>query len=88
MITKECVEEQQDSLSALGSKAECAKLARRLGIDRLIKYSPRQGRAGPQPGTLKNTLCAIVATAYYSSGNMESVMHVMATLGYVLTTDQ
>jgi dsRNA-specific ribonuclease len=88
MTANICPEEQQESLSALGSKDECAKLARRLGIDKLIKCSPRQSRTGPQPVTLKNTLSAIVATAYYDSGSMETVFQVMASLGFVLCSGE
>ena len=61
MLTDVCLEEQQDSLSELSSKNECAKLGRRLGLDKLIKCSPRQSGTGPQPVTLKNALSAIVS---------------------------
>lgn len=84
VVTHTCTEDQQEALSALDNKKECDKLGKRLGIDKLITCSVRQRDVGPQPRTVKNTLSAIVASAYHDSGNVGAVFGVMASLGSVL----
>ena len=77
-------EEQQDATSALKSKELCTMLARTFRLDQMIKFSERQGRSGPQPTTLKNTLAALIGAVWLESRDYSAVLRVMAALGLVV----
>lgn len=66
----------------LTSKVVCSVQATALGLTPLVKFSERQIHDGPQPGTLKNTLAAIVAAVWMDSQRQyNAAVGIMAFLG-------
>jgi dsRNA-specific ribonuclease len=78
-------EKVNDLTIAAMRKTRHGKLAREMGIDACIKFSPRQRDDPPSDTTLSNAICALIGAVWLDSQNLSAPFTAIENLGLVMT---